>query len=88
MSARNTGFSLPSTEALSGIQAFAHTSPPTFQTQLGVPSYPLGETTIEPVIPEQGLRLSCRSLCGLGSVTSLLYAFPFPFCKMGAITSA
>lgn len=57
-----------------------------FQSQLGVPSYPLGERTSESLVEEQGL--SFRSLCGLESVTSLLFASPFSFCNMGVMVTA
>lgn len=57
-----------------------------FQTQLGVPSYPLGERTGESMTEEHGL--SFRSLCGLGSVTPLLFASPFSFCNMDVMVTA
>lgn len=67
----NTDFSLPSPDTLSHLQAFSHSSPLICPAQLDVPSYPSGASLS---LEEQGLHLGPRSLCGLGSVTSLLYA--------------
>lgn len=73
-SAHNTGFSMLSTEALYGLQAFAYSSPLTFPGTTWCPLLPLREEDSDSVIEEQGL--SFRSLCGLGSVTSLPHLSP------------